>query len=406
MNESVKKAMIRVKSNKNNKDHKQRKTDIEYNILVEQSCAYSVILKSYHSWEMERLKTYLKFPKQGLVAMVSIHFENESDMNRMKTETFYKEIYQIIKETQGTDDKTCIGPLIQNRIGIIFAIDEGKPDKKGIYQRLELFMDEFKKKYRMYVTIGVGSSYDIKEIHHSYIEAMRCLRQDTLGRIIHIEELKNCKEFDYHKYVECENNVLSYVKRGEVVAIDYFVEILYMLQQVSVSDRKSKIFEVLLLSKRCVKNLNIFQNDTLWYYEQLSKLQEEEIDIWAITQFSNIVKFLETENQNQMYGMIQVARKYIEENYTKDINLEEIARYVSVSPQYFSKLFKEKTGSTYIDYITNIRVMKAQELVKHTNKPIQEICFSVGYKDPNYFSRIFKKNIGMTPSQYRKTFLG
>ena len=69
---------------------------------------------------------------------------------------------------------------------------------------------------------------------------------------------------------------------------------------------------------------------------------------------------------------------------------------------YFSKMFKESTGENFIEYLTNVRIEKAKELLNNTDYSMKEIGIMVGYADPNYFSRTFKKNVGVTPTEYRE----
>ncbi|MNP49678.1 HTH-type transcriptional regulator YesS [compost metagenome] len=68
---------------------------------------------------------------------------------------------------------------------------------------------------------------------------------------------------------------------------------------------------------------------------------------------------------------------------------------------YFSKIFKQQTGETFIDYLTSLRIGRAKELIVQGGYSQKEICFLVGYNDPNYFSRVFKKVTGFTPTEYR-----
>ena len=75
---------------------------------------------------------------------------------------------------------------------------------------------------------------------------------------------------------------------------------------------------------------------------------------------------------------------------------------VNISPYYFSKLFKEATGENFIEYLTNIRIDKAKELLEKSDLSMKEICAMCGYSDPNYFSRTFKKNVGLTPTEYKE----
>ena len=72
-----------------------------------------------------------------------------------------------------------------------------------------------------------------------------------------------------------------------------------------------------------------------------------------------------------------------------------------MSPYYFTRLFKEETGETFLEYLTSFRIDKAKELMKDPDISVKDICSQVGYADPNYFSRIFKKTVGKTPTEYR-----
>jgi two-component system response regulator YesN len=99
--------------------------------------------------------------------------------------------------------------------------------------------------------------------------------------------------------------------------------------------------------------------------------------------------------------VIEYAKDYLQENYARNTSLEDISRMVSISPNYFSKLFKDETGKNFIDYLTLLRIEKAKELLRNGNTYNKEVCFQVGYSDPNYFSRIFKKIVGMTPTEYK-----
>lgn len=99
--------------------------------------------------------------------------------------------------------------------------------------------------------------------------------------------------------------------------------------------------------------------------------------------------------------LISKAINYINSNYNYEITMEQVANHVSVSSYYFSKIFKEIIGENYIDYVTNIRMNKAKEILLKTDISIKEICFQVGYNDPNYFSRAFKKSVGVSPSEFK-----
>ena len=100
-------------------------------------------------------------------------------------------------------------------------------------------------------------------------------------------------------------------------------------------------------------------------------------------------------------GAVEAAKSYIQNNYSRDISLDEVSHTVNISPYYFSKIFKEDVGEGFVEYLTKIRMDKAKELLTTTECSMKEICSMVGYADPNYFSRSFKKNVGVTPTEYK-----
>ena len=105
------------------------------------------------------------------------------------------------------------------------------------------------------------------------------------------------------------------------------------------------------------------------------------------------------EHENQI---VVKAKDYIQKNFQNDLSLDEVSRQLDLSMYYFSKLFKEETGNNFVEYMTNLRMEKAKELLQKDELSMKEICSAVGYSDPNYFSRIFKKNTGATPTEYRE----
>lgn len=98
--------------------------------------------------------------------------------------------------------------------------------------------------------------------------------------------------------------------------------------------------------------------------------------------------------------IIEEARKYIRQNYSKNVTLKKVAEQVHVTPNYLSALFKE-SGENFIQYLTALRIEQAKTLLKDPKNKIYEIVEMVGYLDPAYFSATFKKYVGKTPLEYR-----
>jgi len=92
---------------------------------------------------------------------------------------------------------------------------------------------------------------------------------------------------------------------------------------------------------------------------------------------------------------------YIEKNYTEIIKLEDVAVLVNMSPSAFSHFFKKKTRCTFSDYVINLRIAKACQILTETTCSITEVCFMCGFNNLSNFNRLFKKKKGMKPSEYR-----
>ena len=99
--------------------------------------------------------------------------------------------------------------------------------------------------------------------------------------------------------------------------------------------------------------------------------------------------------------IVKKAEAYIEQRMSEDLSLEDVAEAINVSSFYLSRLFKEVKGENYINYLTDLRMKKARELLKNPRISIKEISSEVGFNDQNYFSRIFKNKFGMTPTEFR-----
>ncbi|MGL4343977.1 MAG: AraC family transcriptional regulator [Cellulosilyticaceae bacterium] len=103
--------------------------------------------------------------------------------------------------------------------------------------------------------------------------------------------------------------------------------------------------------------------------------------------------------------VIQNMIDYMTHHYMEDITLDTLSKMMFISPTYISKIFKEETGTSPINYLIQIRLEKALELLEKENIPISTVSKMVGYQDAYYFSKLFKKNYGFPPSQIKKLSL-
>ena len=142
-------------------------------------------------------------------------------------------------------------------------------------------------------------------------------------------------------------------------------------------------------------------------YRYLSEIKEkrtiEDITYWLsniLARFTDCVfNLAEVRHKDIIYK----ALNYIQKNYMKKISLEEVANAVYLAPSYFSKIFKDETGSSFVSYINKVRVDVSRELLLDLAVPLTDIANLVGFEEQSYYTKVFKKITGVTPGSYRQS---
>lgn len=135
----------------------------------------------------------------------------------------------------------------------------------------------------------------------------------------------------------------------------------------------------------------------------LSLSTGEELDHWLINYCELIRSLIQKKQIDNNVILAEHARKIVEEKFQDpDLSVETVCGDLHVSTLYFSKIFKQETGGTFVNYLTGRRMEEAKKLLLQTDYKSQVIGNMVGYPEPNYFSYVFKKNCGMSPVKYRK----
>lgn len=129
----------------------------------------------------------------------------------------------------------------------------------------------------------------------------------------------------------------------------------------------------------------------------------EDFDTKALALLTQTIQMRQSQIQGAKgESVIRRATEYIQENFSNpDISLHLTAAHVGLSPAHFSMVFSQKAHHTFIDYLTQLRLEKAKELLSNTDMKLSQIALEIGYNEPNYFSYVFKKREGMTPKEFR-----
>ncbi|NOU91761.1 response regulator [Paenibacillus sp. LMG 31456] len=117
---------------------------------------------------------------------------------------------------------------------------------------------------------------------------------------------------------------------------------------------------------------------------------------------ANFVVWQEKYSENA----VSKAVRYMEDHYSESLPLQQVASQIHLNAAYFSHLFKKETGRSFVDYLVELRMEKAKQLLANTDMKITEVSGRIGYDLPNYFAKLFKQSTGLTPKDYRKLHQG
>ena len=129
----------------------------------------------------------------------------------------------------------------------------------------------------------------------------------------------------------------------------------------------------------------------------------DEVRLYARQIMLHTIGLRDLESRKQQRDLLAQAIGFIDKYFTEEtISLDRVAQKVNISPNYFSAMFSQEMGQTFIEYLTGKRIAEAKRMLRQTDMRSSEIAFAVGFRDSHYFSFVFKKVAGCTPSEYRR----
>ena len=168
------------------------------------------------------------------------------------------------------------------------------------------------------------------------------------------------------------------------------------------------ILEILFVISRLYKKYQItseeeFAGSKKMAVKILSLNTGEELDNWLMNYCQLIRDLIQKKQVDNNVVLAEKAKKLVETRFKEpDLSVETVCKELHVSSSFFSKIFKQETGVTFLNYLINRRMEEAKRLLDKTDYKSHVIGEMVGYPEPNYFSYVFKKNCGVSPAKYRK----
>ncbi len=140
------------------------------------------------------------------------------------------------------------------------------------------------------------------------------------------------------------------------------------------------------------------------YYDEISKYETlSDLELWIKSIFNKIFYALETQRSNKYKNIVTIGMEYAVSHYKENILVADVANAVYVTPNYFSKVFKEETGENFTEWLGKYRIERAKKLlVEQPSMKNYQIAEEIGFSDYKYFTYIFKKYTGCTPNSYKQ----
>jgi two-component system response regulator YesN len=280
---------------------------------------------------------------------------------------------------------------------------------------LEQLIGQIEPKLNCQLTIGVGDRFpDLRDLPISFKQAMAAVRLSCIhGKSIlytYNDLSLDSKAYNKLLYLIGEDRLYHHLQVGN------FEEIKLVLAEILQEIKKSRlqmeaigilINNMILLSNKTINELGIhpeeiFGEDFTPFFdiEIINDLSQLEAALYKY--FATISVYIRGKYQKQSEQMITQIIGDLNKNYCENISLTNMAKKFNVSCGYLSLQFKRYTHQNFIDFLTNLRMQRAKELLKNSKLKVYEIGEKVGYSDAFYFSAAFKKAIGVSPSDYRE----
>jgi two-component system response regulator YesN len=323
-----------------------------------------------------------------------------------------KEYYEQLKMEvyeyfQQTNQKIIVFLDIDGNLVLITAIDA---NCSGLLESLA-------KSHKDSYVIGLSSpNHSAPQIRTSYLQACETIKyrillpsaqiipytaiqERNIAFKIPVENIKKIPEITGTSKAEAIEEILDQLFMEEAICsypIEYFEKIAGMINQYvihALAEYFPQKNQPLDGKYSDLEDIYCF-NDIFDYIRYLNEYLEE------INRF-----LLGLKDKYRDKKEIEAAMEYIQANYAKDLSMTMVANHISLNYSYFSYLFKEQTGLSFVDYLKRLRIEKAKELLQNSDDKIYEVAEKVGYRNPKHFGRVFREITGITPVEYRNKAL-
>lgn len=314
--------------------------------------------------------------------------------------------YLSIKEKVREYGDAWVGALNGRQLPLIIFRDSKRSFRSQAIALAKGILSLDKEKQGTDWFLGIGQVCEnLDDIRLSYQDALIATMDTSLAvkYRFYMDVPALTLETDNQIIKQQQKDFFDHIRLGDWVTIrTRLLDVIQQYENVgnSLIYTQQRILELLWVANRVMDEMGM-ETSALFFSFQANDYRQLRTETLLLLEQMNSV-------YNTHYDQIEADKihqiqQYIREHSHEDISLDALAYRVNLSPIYISKMFKEKLGVNYIDYLTECRIEKAKKLLNNPEKSLKEITFEIGYHEPNYFSKVFKKMCGVSPKEYRKT---
>jgi len=320
-------------------------------------------------------------------------------------------------------DKFDVLHVTLDTVGIAFIVmpREGVEDElaEAINKKCTYLQEIINNCFGFTVTIAISSEgSDFTELPQKFSECRAALEHKFyLGNnsIIYHSDVNTFFRYDDHSMLEkLQKALLESIKSGNEAAVeDRLKDIYSYIRNIDPSQKefiKNFYWNTITSINNIRLSLMSSEDGRKVEYTELSGLygliekcgNADELHTLLEESARSVVSKVNSYNNKSIKLILRKAVEYLQQHYHEPITLNEVAEHTFVSTYYISRMFKKEMGKNFVDYLNELRIEKAKELLKDVRYKTYEVAEKVGIPDAHYFSRLFKKYVGKTPTEYRE----
>lgn len=315
-------------------------------------------------------------------------------------------------------DVNCTQDYTDNILVLIKLrnVDDINESEAIVEQTLEDVKGTIEKQLSTSISVGVGRFYsDLSYVGVSYNEAKEALRYNFLKddqSVISFSDISRSEKDKLYYPVKSEQKLISFVQLADYEKT--MLSLNEMIDDIMIHNRNFKHIELCLTNvigivQKCLYKLNlnphdVFGSDAVINASIDSFRNIQHFTEWVSTLFGRIIEYIIEQQKDDSKKFDFEVKEYIDRVYMKEISLDTVADHFKYNSSYFCKIFKEKIGVTFWEYVAQVRVEKSKKLLVDLDDTIEQIAEKVGYNNRFSYIRAFKKYTSITPGEYRMKF--